>query len=79
VPARLILAQSSHKELELIVESNSLLPVLVGMPFVAFEAEWVASLLTSRLDESFFMKVARTSFIVDKGGCQGELREKIML
>lgn len=65
------------RELELIVESNSLLPVVVGMPFAAFEAEWVASPLASKLNESFYKKVARTSFIVDKGGWQGELRERI--
>lgn len=65
------------EELKLIVESNSLLPVLVGMPFTEFEALWLASPLTSQLAEPFFRKVARTSFVLDKGTWQGELRQRI--
>lgn len=65
------------QELKLIVESDSLLPVIVGMPFTAFEAAWSASSLGSELNSSLYKKVTRTSFISDTGGWQGELRQRI--
>lgn len=65
------------RELKLIVEAESLLPVIVGMSHTEFKDTWRASQGASHLDEAFFKKVTRTTCIIDDGGWRLFLRQKI--
>jgi hypothetical protein len=64
-------------ELKLIVEAGTLLPVAIGLSHTELKAAWRRSQVASKLDEAFFEPVSRTTFIVDEGSWQGELRERI--
>lgn len=64
-------------ELKLIVEAGTLLPVVVGMSHTEFEQAWRASPKAVGMGEGLFTGVTRTTFVVDEGGWQGALRERI--
>lgn len=64
-------------ELKLVVEEDTLLPVVIGMSHRDFEAAWRASELASQLDDTFLQRVVRTTFVVDEGGWHGELRQRV--
>jgi hypothetical protein len=72
-----LLRQWPMAELKLIVEEDTLLPVIIGMSHAEFEAAWRASEVASQLDDALFEHVIRTTFVVDEGGWQGELRQRI--
>jgi hypothetical protein len=67
------------KELKIIVEMDTLLPIIVGMSHTEFEEAWQASDIASQLDEEFFNKVRRTTCIVHKEGWEGDLRQRACL
>jgi hypothetical protein len=72
-----VLREWPMAELKLIVEADTLLPVVVGMSHTELKTAWQASDVATNLDDAFFERVTRTTFLVDQGGWQGELRQKI--
>lgn len=64
-------------ELEIIVQADTLLPVVVGMSHTELKEAWQASEVAKHRDDAFFERVARTTFVVDQGGWRGELRQRI--
>lgn len=64
-------------ELKLIVAAGTLLPVVVGMSHTEFKRAWQASSEATGLGEVIFREVIRTTSVVDEGGWQRPLREKI--
>jgi hypothetical protein len=72
-----VLREWPMAELKLIMEGDTLLPVVIGMSHSEFKEAWRASAIASQLDDAIFDRVTRTTFVVDKGGWQGELRQKI--
>jgi hypothetical protein len=65
------------KELKLIVEADTLLPVIIGMSHTDFKAAWKSSQKTPQFEEAFFEKVTRTTSIVDDGSWPLSLLQKI--
>jgi hypothetical protein len=72
-----VLREWPMAELKLIVEADTLLPIIIGMSHTEFKEAWRASHVASQYDDAFFARVTRTTFIVDKGGWQGDLRQRI--
>jgi hypothetical protein len=64
-------------ELKLIAEAGTLLPVVVGLSHTELERAWRASSEAVGLGEEMLKKVMRTTFVVDAGGWQRPLRERI--
>jgi hypothetical protein len=66
------------RELRIIVEADTFLPVILDMSHSEFEAAWRASELTSQFDEQFFQTVSRTTFLVEEvEEWRGKFRQRV--